>query len=406
MLTWLESGERVVMVDATLLGDDWRGWDAATDGHVLSALDISRRAGGHDVALPVCTERVADFIARRRVGGASLAAGEVVTVGVSLLRGCAELLDRPQESGEWWLTEAGRPVLAADASDRGVVEGAAALLAEVSAWAPDPIAWADAVAAITAARPTRDDIERAEHGLFRVADALPLATAPSISRTARELAAVDRPDAIPADEPARTGLWHALARHVDSDLADLVSRTTTSIWRGARASEGSRKRPWVVAGAAAAAVLAVGLMWPTGGLGAATADTSEPNEGGAQPTPEVSTSVADEQTGEPQPTPVASEVATTEAAAAAGDLLDRRRACDGEEACLREVMLDPAATVSAGPIDLPADQRSIVLLDDFGGVAVLRVDAAARDQESQLVVIARIDGEWLLRDVHDTAQQP
>ena len=60
---------------------------------------------------------------------------------------------------------------------------------------------------------------------------------------------------------------------------------------------------------------------------------------------------------------------------------------------------------TAGPIDAPREERTIALLDHFGGVAVLRVDAAD-GAATQLVVIERRDDEWLLRDVHDAAQQP
>ena len=59
-----------------------------------------------------------------------------------------------------------------------------------------------------------------------------------------------------------------------------------------------------------------------------------------------------------------------------------------------------------GAVDLAADERSIALLDDFGDLAVLRVEGRAGEGGSQLVVIVRQDGKWLLRDVHDVAQQP
>ena len=46
----------------------------------------------------------------------------------------------------------------------------------------------------------------------------------------------------------------------------------------------------------------------------------------------------------------------------------------------------------------------MTLLDEFGGAAVLRVEAAG-GAPPQLVVIVRADGRWLLRDVYDVAQQ-
>ena len=45
----------------------------------------------------------------------------------------------------------------------------------------------------------------------------------------------------------------------------------------------------------------------------------------------------------------------------------------------------------------------MTLLDEFGGAAVLRAEAAGGTP--QLVVIVRADGRWLLRDVYDVAQQ-
>ena len=65
------------------------------DGHVLAPLDILRRQDGHDVLLPVCTERLEDFLLRR-AGGAELAVGEAVTLAVSLLRGIGGAVARRQ----------------------------------------------------------------------------------------------------------------------------------------------------------------------------------------------------------------------------------------------------------------------------------------------------------------------
>ena len=57
-------------------------------------------------------------------------------------------------------------------------------------------------------------------------------------------------------------------------------------------------------------------------------------------------------------------------------------------------------------VDLPAGLREIQVLDDFGGVAVVRVSDSRGEDADQLVVIARRDDSWLLRDVHDVTQQP
>jgi hypothetical protein len=46
-----------------------------------------------------------------------------------------------------------------------------------------------------------------------------------------------------------------------------------------------------------------------------------------------------------------------------------------------------------------------VLLDEFGGAAVLRAEASGSDATPQLVVIVRTEARWLLRDVYDVPKQ-
>ena len=59
-----------------------------------------------------------------------------------------------------------------------------------------------------------------------------------------------------------------------------------------------------------------------------------------------------------------------------------------------------------GVVDLPAAERTLTMLDEFGGAAVLRVDANADGQPFQFVVVVRRDAQWLVRDVMDVADQP
>lgn len=111
---------------------------------------------------------------------------------------------------------------------------------------------------------------------------------------------------------------------------------------------------------------------------------------------------------------VTESVATADAAAIAAEpsmaetvtaLLDARQSCAGDPQCLDEVQEDPALAVPAGVVDLPSDERRATLVDEFGDVGVVRVDAAD-GSAAQLVVVAARDGKWLLRDVYDAAQQP
>lgn len=410
MLTCLSTGELRVHVDADLFNPAWRGWGAAPDGHVLAALDVVRRNGGHDVVLPVCFESLDAYLSRRRASPVPLSPGEAVTVGVSLLRGCAELLDGRPVTGAWWLLETGRPVFATDAAPTPVVDGTLALLDDLAQVAPHATAWTDAMAAVSAVRVSAAELDRAEVALFAIGRATPLDLTPGGSRGAdtTHLATVTRTAPL-ADEPEehrRRGIWESLASHVDADLADAVSRAATSVWRRSRAApKGRRRAPMLVGAGVAAVVVGVGLMWPSENGDVATAGSEAP-----------STAVSDSPTASPLPSDLASprepasadaddQRADDELDSVASALLERLDACGANDECRGGLVMDAASWPRATEL-IPAERRRVVLLDDFGGVAVLRLDDAAGELTSQLIVIARQDGEWLLRDVHDVAQQP
>ncbi|KAF2419197.1 hypothetical protein [Microbacterium sp. B35-30] len=413
VLAHTSTGDAFVLVDADALGAQWRGWDAAADGHVLAPVDVARRSDGHDVVLPVCVERLEEFV-RRRATRMPLSAGEAVTLGVSVLRACLQIAPAPDTTGDWWLDDAGRPLLATDASPHRALDTAAAVLEQV---AVDPRAertWATALRAVTAERISVRELEAAEEALFAVATPEPLST---VSLNPRSAAAEGAPRADASaygggaregGEAAPTSLWQSLLAGVDNDLADSVSRATTAVWRRLRRIEptkrnSSRRAPWLVGGAVAAAVLAGGALWPTAS-GVATEDhadvvtTPAPTAtgAGADPSP---TSAA------PQGAPAADVSAGTALTQVAGGLLDARTACGGATDCLATVVAD-ATTLPEGAIDLPAGERALTLLDDFGDIAVLRLDAADGALPSQMVVILKRDEKWLLRDVSDVAQQP
>ena len=136
-------------------------------------------------------------------------------------------------------------------------------------------------------------------------------------------------------------------------------------------------------------------MWPTGTEGPATADVPARSDAGTDAATPGATG-----------TPVAATPAPLDLAAVTSDLLAQRTACGGEGACLADIQEDPSAVIATGAIDLPADQRTVTLLDDFGGAAVLRVEPVSAGPVGQLVLVIRTDGKWLLRDVHDIAEQP
>lgn len=414
-----DDGSSCVLVEAGALGADWTGWGADPEGHILAPFDVVRRAAGHDAVLPVCPERLDEFV-RRREARTPLTPGEAVTLGVSILRGCAQVIGAPDTRGQWWLDDGGRPVLATDAADIRALDASVSLLEQVTVPPVMQRTWDTVVRAVGAERVSQFELSAAEDALFALAPAEALVTVSLSPRRAAEGVAAgagDRPRAV--HEPAPRSMWQSLLRGVDEDLADSVSRATTAVWRRVRPGERpvrttSRRAPWLVAGGVAAAVLAGGVLWPSAG-GVATTDgptaTASAGPGGtatsidASPSPEPGGDSARAGDAEPDAAPAAEPAAPDDLAAVAAGLLDARLACGGDAACLAATAVEGAA-IAGGAVELPADERTITMLDDFGDLAVVRVDPRDGGGPSQLVVIVRQDEEWLLRDVRDVAQQP
>jgi hypothetical protein len=57
--------------------------------------------------------------------------------------------------------------------------------------------------------------------------------------------------------------------------------------------------------------------------------------------------------------------------------------------------------VPPGAVDLPSADRTVELLDDLGGVAILSVTGVDGTVPAQLVVLVRTDERWVIRDVRD-----
>lgn len=408
------TGETAVAVDAITLGDAWPGWDAASSGHVLAPLDILRRTDGHDVLLPACTERLEDFL-DRRANGSDLSVGEGVTVAVSLLRGFAELQSSAEPvHGSWWLTEAGRPVFATGDANGSLHDQTDALLRRVSLAVPELTdALPDVIDAMIDPRRRARELERAESMVFAVAEPLALATTTFGPKRARDRVIADADDIGDLDPPRASWLL-SLSRHLDADWADLVSRTTTGLWRAVRTRRPGRRRPWLLAGGLAGAIVAGGLLWPSGEGGPATAGVAQPStsavptsagaEPGSGPTPTSSAGApAEDDTPEPGGPAAADE--TSDLVSITSALLTARTDCGSDDACLETVLESSDVAFPAGVVDLAVNERALTLLDEFGGAAVLRAEAVAPGPEPQLVVIVHAGERWLLRDVYAIAEQ-
>ncbi|MFT4220316.1 MAG: hypothetical protein QM611_07355 [Microbacterium sp.] len=366
---------------------------AEPGGHVLAPRDLVRCGAGLRVEFEWCTERVDRLLARREAARSALAAGECVTLAVSLSRGLAELAatrprrERGWPAGEWWMTDRARPVFVHTPDGVSADDGARAL------WRRCAELTEHAGLRSTVSRHAEDgDLSAGaafEEELFELAAAAAVSTAPTRARDLDAAAGLGaRPDeAMRAPRAAPRRRRAFVERHVDADIAGLVSDALHAVVRRLRAR--GRPRPWLLAAGAAAAVIVVGAMWPTGDSAPAVA---KPPASAASSPPAAS------------PTPTRSPSAPAEAAGPeriAAALLDARIACRDDLECLADVVERPRAPWPAGASSAAAHE--ITLLDEFGSVAVLRVDD---DQGgAQLVVIAHSDGRWLIRDVHDAERR-
>lgn len=405
-----DDGASCMLVDVGRL-TDWDGWGAEPNGHVLGPRDVLRSPRSHDVLLPLCTERIEALLARRGIA-LPLSPGEAVTLSVSVLRGMVEVAERDTQdaAGAWWLTVEGRPVFVDDRDGPAAAATSAELLERVADAAAPPLrdAVREASEAIREPRRLVRTVDELEQRLFDAAAAEPLATTPLASGRARQAHAEADPAHEHGDGPGQT--WGALLlASVDSDLADAFSRATTRLWRGLRRPpRPGHRRPWAIAGCLGAGVIAAGLLWP-GAEGPAVAGADAPTPAAstaeaAGPTPPSQTQAQKQAQDQASPPPATSGAlaATTE------ELLETRNSCiaAGGGDCLAQVLEDPARPVAPGIVDAAPADRMLTLLDEFGGVAVLRAESPSDQAPPQLVVITNSDGMWLLRDVHDVAKQP
>jgi len=411
----LQDDATVLLVDTeTLVG--WAGWRCAGSQHLLAPLDVVRNADGHEAVLPDVRESVARACGRREAAGAGWRRGEAVTLLVSLVRGVSEaaVIGVPDGEGEWWIAADGRPMFAfdngagpapAEGPGESVVAASRVLVDRIAAQVDDRVL----VRAIDDVRSALDHpeilarrLDDLEEPLFDAAAPQPIQsddiggdTAP---RDGRYIAFDD------AESDGRLAwLRDAIDRHIDSSLGEALRDTASSIAsrvaerRDRRAEQKRRKAsrgrvtnirakgsrwPLVLAGSAAAAVVvAVGMMWPAG-----APDARAREQIGASATP-AATLVED-----PAPTEVpepADPDPALDAVAAAGEILAAWDACG--EACLAPDGMERSGAAAHA-------ERAVSLVDDYGAVALLEITAPEANR--QLLVIERSDEGWRVRDLY------
>lgn len=459
--------ETVVLADVDALAG-WDGWLHAGSQHVYGVRDVVRRRGGHDAVLPRCVRVLDEAIGGAELSGGEVVTLAVSLLrGAGEAREAARLRGSPPPVGAWWLLADGRPVFVPSlpGAPRGEDPGASAagIVAAVADALDDRVVrrLLDEVGGVLLdGPPTGASFEALEDRLFDACAPRPLdrllrdeagaaerAAAPDAvtRRTCRELragrsgrpprelgaggwtAGAETRAAVRASERAsRLDLREMVDAALAGRVADGLSSAITGVRDRVRALRSRRGAPLILGGVAAGAVLVIGLMWPTdepasaepGADGATASPTAVPEgstapEGSAAPGGAGSSgSVADQE----QPAEAPAEDAPVEGAddpVAAGErLLDGLAVCaaagDAECAAVwvpnadaRE--LDPAAAVL-----LPAAERAVTPLDDFGDIAVVQVAAIDGDAGvvPQSVVLERVadeDDRWGIRAVHDLA---
>lgn len=339
-------------------------------------------------AASVLVEPLDAYLLRRARSALALTPGEAVTAAVALLRGCRSPAARG-EGTRWWLRADGCPVaVAEDGPDDAVSATADAL---------------ERVAELTDGAATREMVERAresllsepprawdrfERRLFAFADPVPLVLGP--------LAPADEDVAEGVDEPRPGAASRALSL-VDADLGDAVHgvlrelRELRERWSSSRGLRLS-----VVGGAVVAVVVAAAaLLLPPSGQSDASV---VPGPAIARPTGSTS-----EEQGQSSPPP-----ASTMGEVLTGNLVDDARAlfadidgCAGEPSCVSGYYEDSGFPQE--PLLEQTLDAEIALLDDFGGVGVVRL---TRGDRTQYVTLVRQKDRWLVRAVRTVADQP
>ncbi|MFS0867490.1 hypothetical protein AB3M83_09190 [Microbacterium sp. 179-B 1A2 NHS] len=366
-------------------------WAAVDAEHLLTALDAAQTPDGPRVVLPHCPHPLLDVITT-----GALSPGVVVTVAVSMLRGATEADALGARTGRWWVTGSARPVLALTGDLEWRTDTVTAL-ESLAADQAEPLADALRRASATAADPRllRREGAAIEAGLFGLAAPAPL----SLDRRAHaDGAAPPRRRPTPAPETAglAEGVRAAVARLVDGGIADRLAGALSSLRAGSRRpgrstrgprGPGGRRRVVLVAGVAAVAVVLAGALWPADETPVASVETRSAPWSGATASalpPSAAPSAEEEPDG---------------LTGLGRALVDAVVAC-GDDACAAELWERPEL---AGPVTAARGAYGIEVVDEYGGVAALRVTGAGA---SQIVVIVQVDERWLVREVYDLADQP
>ncbi|GAA2890359.1 hypothetical protein [Microbacterium esteraromaticum] len=431
----ISDGERRgVRVDAETVPDAL--WAFAGAEHVAGVRDVVRRADGHDAVLPWCADQVEVFLGRRTAAEAGLSAGETVTLVGSMMRGIVEVADR-SVSGRWWLTDEACPMFA-PGEGAGCAEEAVAIITRLRESGTDR-AMDRLLGEIAGAagdwRVVLRSAERWENELTDLAAPRPLGrelpSAPAVAIEADRSWLLADVDAV-AEQPHAVRLaWGRIAERASSAGRRILERlpgrgrVAALLARGrAQGTKSGRLRVILAGAAAAGAVLAGGLMWPssdedsaaterpvgdTSGQQSAHAGSGPTASPGVTPagaaTPDEAGSATDAVPGlHPSPSPDGLKDGSAEQQAVA--LLEAVAACeDARDAVCEDAVVDGSGALVQERLAGADASRPVTAVEDYGDVSVLRLGPSGERGEQMLVLVRQKD-RWLVRDVYDVADQP
>lgn len=424
-----------VMTDADDLSG-WAGWSYAGSDHVAGPFDLVRRADGHGVLLPWCTETVDAFLGRRAAIGAPLTAGEASTLVVSLIRGVGEVVDEG-DHGRWWLTDGGRPVFVIGEGD-DVRDAAAAVVDRVHREGSDRALGRLLAAVRDGLRDGRDrprmsatQLERWEAELFEIAAPRALDTAMHAPERVRGIEMLReggiRPPATrrASRSSARQSTLGARLRSEAAGAAERVHRMVSALsrfrWRKrdrALTTSGSASPPplrkIMIAGACAVAVIAGGLLWPGGATGEAASSAPPSRSPAPEEDPNPARSSANPSAEDPAepPRPPDARGTSDDPVAATTALLEEIASCaDRSDTTCGAAVANGAVGVVDTLGEVSESGAPVAeLVDAYGDIAVVRLSPASGAAEETagelMLVLVRLAEKWLVRDVYGVADQP
>ncbi|WP_345750144.1 hypothetical protein [Microbacterium rhizophilus] len=406
------AGERrVVLADAeTAASRVFLGPQQAPQ-HLLAPLDLVRRADGHDLELPWCRDPLARLLDARARESRPLVGGELVTLAVSLLRGTREAWqDVPPESepppGRWWIDDDGRPLFAPAGDGGPVADEASALLGQAASHTRDRVLLRlieEARDALERPRRLRRTSDPLEDALFEAFAPRPIARADPRAPDGGSRRGEPDPEPEAPRRVSGAALTGLLERFTDAGFADAVGDAVDRTRVAARRTLGGGRRvPLLVGGVAAALVIGVGLLWPSD---PEPAGAHDPGRAGA-PARVVSAPPSPRPAATPPGTPPSTPTTapSEDAQAAAERLRSAIAECDvhGDPLCA-EVRDEAAEPLPREALDVLGGHGEAALLDDYGDVAVFRVDDPSGEREAVLLQLVRLDGRWLVRGAQSLA---